>query len=274
MPRRGSSSFLEGWGDALLYNLFLRVTLTLIVFAVLALALLPLIAAAQVPDLAGRYRHEYARIVRSEWGLDAPIASLAAQIHQESGWNCRAVSRVGARGCAQFMPTTATWIGDVDKRLARGRRVLAGVGVPRAGGVHALAAATASRRRRRASAWRSRCPPTTAASATCTADRSSRRRRKCFGATCDINPGILERTSERTRTTRAAFFSSSRTATNARDGGSDHVPDSSCGRRDRRAPRRIRSRNRRARSTAPSLRAMECKLPDCVVAMLATSTTW
>jgi soluble lytic murein transglycosylase-like protein len=75
---------------------------------------------AQIPDGAARYRHDYARIVRSEWGLSAPVASLAAQIHQESGWDCRAVSRVGARGCAQFMPTTAAWIGDVDHSLKAG----------------------------------------------------------------------------------------------------------------------------------------------------------
>ena len=44
------------------------------------------------------------------WGLDAPIAVLAAQVHQESGWNPRAVSPVGAQGMAQFMPATARWI--------------------------------------------------------------------------------------------------------------------------------------------------------------------
>lgn len=75
---------------------------------------------AQVPDSASRHRQEYVRIVRSEWGLSAPVASLAAQIHQESGWNCRAVSKAGARGCAQFMPATGAWIGDVDNSLREG----------------------------------------------------------------------------------------------------------------------------------------------------------
>lgn len=75
-------------------------------------------AYAQIPREAETYRREYTRIMRSEWGLDAPVATFAAQIHQESGWNCQAVSRVGAAGCAQFMPTTARWIGEVDRSLA------------------------------------------------------------------------------------------------------------------------------------------------------------
>jgi soluble lytic murein transglycosylase-like protein len=75
---------------------------------------------AQVPDQARSFKREYTAIARSEWGLLAPVASLAAQIHQESGWNCKAVSFAGARGCAQFMPATAKWIGDVDHRLAAG----------------------------------------------------------------------------------------------------------------------------------------------------------
>ena len=37
------------------------------------------------------------------------MAVFAAQVHQESGWRPDAVSHVGARGLAQFMPTTATW---------------------------------------------------------------------------------------------------------------------------------------------------------------------
>jgi soluble lytic murein transglycosylase-like protein len=44
------------------------------------------------------------------WGLDAPIATFAAQIHQESRWIVTARSPVGAQGLAQFMPTTSQWI--------------------------------------------------------------------------------------------------------------------------------------------------------------------
>lgn len=64
---------------------------------------------AQVPQAAQRYRAELVRAAQTQWGLDAPIAALAAQVHQESGWNSGAVSRVGATGMAQFMPATATW---------------------------------------------------------------------------------------------------------------------------------------------------------------------
>ncbi|WP_083515695.1 transglycosylase SLT domain-containing protein [Glutamicibacter mysorens] len=35
-----------------------------------------------------------------------PIGIIAAQINQESGWGPKAVSPVGARGIAQFMPGT------------------------------------------------------------------------------------------------------------------------------------------------------------------------
>ena len=66
-------------------------------------------AIAQVPTEAGRYRAELVRAAHSQWGLDAPVAALAAQVHQESGWNPEAVSHVGAKGLAQFMPATATW---------------------------------------------------------------------------------------------------------------------------------------------------------------------
>lgn len=69
----------------------------------------PLVAVAQVPHESARYRGDLTRNARMVWGLDAPVATFAAQIHQESGWNPAAVSRVGARGMAQFMPATATW---------------------------------------------------------------------------------------------------------------------------------------------------------------------
>jgi soluble lytic murein transglycosylase-like protein len=103
--------------EAVRVNLFFQ---ALVLFIVLVGAMAACVAYAQVPEGADGYRREYVRIVRSEWGLEAPVAALAAQIHQESGWNCRAMSRVGAKGCAQFMPTTAAWIGEVDRGLREG----------------------------------------------------------------------------------------------------------------------------------------------------------
>lgn len=66
-------------------------------------------ALAQVPAAAQKHRALLVRTAHATWGLDAPIAVFAAQVHQESGWRPDAVSRVGARGLAQFMPATATW---------------------------------------------------------------------------------------------------------------------------------------------------------------------
>jgi soluble lytic murein transglycosylase-like protein len=61
------------------------------------------------PAAAARYRAELVRAAHGQWGLTAPVALLAAQVHAESAWQPQAVSRVGARGLAQFMPATATW---------------------------------------------------------------------------------------------------------------------------------------------------------------------
>ena len=83
--------------------------LAVLVFVLLARSQLVLVAHAQVPAQAARYRAELVRAAHSQWGLDAPVAALAAQVHQESGWRPDAVSHVGARGMAQFMPATATW---------------------------------------------------------------------------------------------------------------------------------------------------------------------
>lgn len=66
-------------------------------------------AHAQVPAGAARYRFELIRAAHSQWGLNAPVAVLAAQVHQESSWNPQAISRVGAAGLGQFMPGTTSW---------------------------------------------------------------------------------------------------------------------------------------------------------------------
>ena len=78
-------------------------------FGALLLTALAAAAHAQVPLEASRYRADLTRAAHSQWGLDAPVATLAAQVHQESAWNPQAVSHVGAAGLAQFMPATARW---------------------------------------------------------------------------------------------------------------------------------------------------------------------
>ena len=85
----------------------------LIVAAWLALGLVAQVQAQpvglQIPARAHQYRRMLTQQAYAQWGLDAPIAALAAQVHQESAWRPEAVSRVGARGLAQFMPATARW---------------------------------------------------------------------------------------------------------------------------------------------------------------------
>ncbi|MDO4769711.1 MAG: lytic transglycosylase domain-containing protein [Brachymonas sp.] len=85
----------------------------LIVVALLALGLAAQAQAQpvglQIPARAHQYRRVLTQQAYAQWGLDAPIAALAAQVHQESAWRPEAVSHVGARGLAQFMPATARW---------------------------------------------------------------------------------------------------------------------------------------------------------------------
>lgn len=87
-----------------------------------ALALLAAVlagnAAADIPRAALRYQRDLIREARAAWGVDAPIAMFAAQIHQESRWNARAISPVGAAGIGQFMPATARWISTLHSDLA------------------------------------------------------------------------------------------------------------------------------------------------------------
>lgn len=63
--------------------------------------------AVSVPPRAQMYRADMTQSAFRVFGPSAPVATLAGQVHQESGWNCDARSRVGALGCTQFMPSTA-----------------------------------------------------------------------------------------------------------------------------------------------------------------------
>lgn len=67
-------------------------------------------ARIHVPDASALYRHYVTQAAGDVWGIDAPVARLAAQIHQESAWDPHARSGVGAEGLAQFMPATGRWL--------------------------------------------------------------------------------------------------------------------------------------------------------------------
>lgn len=69
-----------------------------------------------IPRAAEQYRRDLVRVARHGFGLDAPIATLAAQVHQESSWRADARSRAGAEGLAQFMPGTSEWMAQLYPR--------------------------------------------------------------------------------------------------------------------------------------------------------------
>lgn len=80
----------------------------LAVFTVLAVLAIcaPQARAASIPIQAERFRGDLIRSARFVMGMDAPVALLAGQVHQESGWNPTARSAY-ASGLAQFTPATA-----------------------------------------------------------------------------------------------------------------------------------------------------------------------
>ena len=69
------------------------------------------VIAPGVPRDAYRYQRELTGNARALWGISAPVATFAAQVHQESGWRPDAKSRF-AGGLAQFTPSTADWISE------------------------------------------------------------------------------------------------------------------------------------------------------------------
>lgn len=73
--------------------------------------------AQEPPRAALQYRADLVRSARLAFGLDAPVAVMAAQVHQESAWRPDARS-VYAHGLTQFTPDTAEWVGGLDPALA------------------------------------------------------------------------------------------------------------------------------------------------------------
>ena len=68
--------------------------------------------AQAIPESSALYRLQLERETARQFGLDAPVARIAAQIHQESGWRPTAQSPF-AQGLAQFTPATAKWLPQV-----------------------------------------------------------------------------------------------------------------------------------------------------------------
>lgn len=66
-------------------------------------------ATVRIPEVSTTYRLRIQQEVVRYFGLDAPVARLAAQVHQESGWRSEAASAY-AHGLAQFTPQTAHWL--------------------------------------------------------------------------------------------------------------------------------------------------------------------
>lgn len=62
--------------------------------------------AASIPTAAQQYQRSLTRVAQAHFGLAAPVALLAAQIHQESAWRANAQSP-WAHGLAQFTWPTA-----------------------------------------------------------------------------------------------------------------------------------------------------------------------
>ena len=65
-------------------------------------------AAVAVSDPQQRYE-QIARAAAAKYDIDPNV--FVRQITQESHWDPAAVSRAGALGIAQFMPSTAAWLG-------------------------------------------------------------------------------------------------------------------------------------------------------------------
>lgn len=99
-PRKGGSRMAR-----------LRMTIRMVLMMALLSAPFPQPGlASDIPRAAERNRAELIRVSRAVWGLEAPVAVFAAQVHTESWWRNGTVSSAGAQGLAQFLPSTAEWL--------------------------------------------------------------------------------------------------------------------------------------------------------------------
>jgi soluble lytic murein transglycosylase-like protein len=107
--------WFEGEDDAAEVALFCLWWLDLASVALLAFGVLissscdAATAGQRIPVRADGFAKLLEREAVGRFGLDAPVALLAAQLHQESHWRTDAQSPY-AQGLAQFTPATAAWI--------------------------------------------------------------------------------------------------------------------------------------------------------------------
>lgn len=96
----------------------MRALVALFIAAALLMSLQNTHAQDSIPRAAQQYRLTLKREAQWAWGLNPPVATFAAQIHQESRWRLDASSPVGAKGLGQVMPSTAAWLGDLFPSLS------------------------------------------------------------------------------------------------------------------------------------------------------------
>lgn len=114
---RRFAQYRPSWHRSVEHAVKAFLMLLVIAFAFLGSVAVSSASAQSVPREAQRHQLTLKREAQRVWGLDAPVATFAAQVHQESRWRDNARSPVGAVGLAQFMPSTARWIGGVDANL-------------------------------------------------------------------------------------------------------------------------------------------------------------
>lgn len=93
-----------------------RIAVALLIVALIVAGAMIDAAHAQIPSAAQQYERTLTRHAYATFGPNAPVARLAAQIHQESHWRPDVCSWASACGLAQFIPSTATWMAEIYPR--------------------------------------------------------------------------------------------------------------------------------------------------------------
>src|SRR5690625_7743845 len=69
--------------------------------------------AGTIPSAAERHRNTLVRAAHWGFGMDAPISTMAAQVHQGSRWLTDARSSVGAQALAKFIVAKSQLVSEV-----------------------------------------------------------------------------------------------------------------------------------------------------------------